>query len=99
LVFTVTKSRFEGFRFIDFSFMIDKEDNKTIFIEFSVSDVDQFEIEIFDDVFFSTIPNEVTKYFVKPQIKYEIVGGDKDIAIMTKPEQKYFTNIALCSLH
>lgn len=66
--------------------MIDKEDNKTIFIEVSVSDVDKFEIDIFDDVYFSAIPNDVTKYFVKPQIKYDILGGDKDIAIMTKPE-------------
>jgi hypothetical protein len=36
---------------------------------------------------------------VAPQVKYEIVGQDKQINILTKAVEKYSVSIQTCSLH
>ena len=84
---------------INLSLVIEKAENKTVFVELQVQDIDHIEIDIFDDVYFSAPASSTLQLFTKPELDYEIIGDDKEIKLLTKGDQRFTTNTDACFLH
>lgn len=97
--FCITKAVLHSLKFISFQLQLGEVEDKSIFFEVGVRDVDSFEVSIFEHVYFGSEAGELLHMTVEPQVKRGLASGDKDIQILTNAQENYFSNVQSCSLH
>jgi hypothetical protein len=75
--FCITKAVHHSFKFISFQLQLGEVEDKSIFFEVGVRDVDSFEISIFEHVYFASEAGERLHLAVEPQVKLGLSSGDK----------------------
>ena len=66
---------------IELELKLGSVENQAAFVEISLRDVSIYEINIFDEVIFTSSQGESLNFKVESQVKLELEGGDRNIPI------------------